>query len=416
MSGRDRPELRIGLTPLCDAAPLVVGYELGFFAREGLRVELSREPSWSNIRDKLAAGAIDAAHALAPMPLAATLGVGPLQQPTIAALSLGLGGNAVCVSLALRRALDAADAAAAASPASSGRALARLVASRRAAGAPPLRFGTVFPVSMHTYELGYWLATAGLDPQTDVELRVVPPPRMAEELAQGAIDGFCVGEPWSSVAVARGIGAILLTGHDVWSHAPEKVLAVSLGWAERNPAVHRALLRALILAGRWCDDHGNRPELARRLSPWVDAPEEMLLPSLLGALRPSFHVFHRFAASFPWRSHAAWILARMLAHGQIEKAIDVRGVAAAVYRSDLYREAARELGLACPIADEKLEGAHALPWRLETDGAPLDMPPDRFLDGRSFDARDVVGHLAEGPRGGLRLPLDELAAAQIERG
>ncbi len=412
MSAHDRPELRLGFTPLTDCAPLVIAHELGFFAREGLRVELSPEPSWSNVRDKLAAGALDAAHALAPLPLALTLGVGPLQEPTITALSLGLGGNGICVSLALRRALDGVDAAGAASPAGAGRALAKLVALRRSRGAAPLRFGTVFPVSMHTYALCHWLEVSGVDPLRDVELRVVPPPRMAGELEQGELDGFCVGEPWSSVAVRRGIGVILLTGNDVWSHAPEKVLAVPLAWAERNPAVHRALLRALLLAGRWCDDYGNRPELARRLARWIDAPEEALLPALLDALHPSLHAFHRFAASFPWRSHAAWMLAQMIARGQLEKPIDVRRASAAVYRSDLYREAAREVGLSCPLADEKLEGAHASAWQLPSDGAPIHMPPDRFLDGSVFDPADVVRYLSARPFCAARFPLDELAAAQ----
>jgi nitrate/nitrite transport system substrate-binding protein len=247
---------------------------------------------------------------------------------------------------------------------------------------------------------------------------------MVAELEAGRIDGFCVGEPWNTVAVQRGSGAILLTGHDVWSHAPEKVLAVSLDWAERHPGAHRALVRALLEAGRWCDDPGNRPELARRLSAggYVDAPEEALLPALVGRLRaggepaereePALHAFHRFAAGFPWRSHAAWILTQMLRWGQIEKPVDVRAVAAAVYRTDLYREAARDLGLVSPDADWKREGAHSTPWMLEGSGSPIAMPPDRFLDGRVFDPSDAVAHLAESEQAELCVALDELRAAQ----
>jgi nitrate/nitrite transport system substrate-binding protein len=274
VTGPEKQELRIGFTPLTDAAPIAVALEHGFFARHGLRVSLSREPSWSNIRDKLAAGVLDAAHALAPMPLAATLGVGPLQQPTVTALSLGLGGNAIAVSTDLRRELDSVDARAGADPLACGRALGGVARARRARGAPPLRIGTVFPVSMHTYELRYWLAACGVEVGHDVSLRVVPPPRMAAELAAGAIDAFCVGEPWSTVAQQRGSGEILLAAHDIWSHAPEKVLAVSLDWADRHPATHRALLCALLEAARWCDEPENRAQLARLLAAggYVGAP------------------------------------------------------------------------------------------------------------------------------------------------
>jgi nitrate/nitrite transport system substrate-binding protein len=427
VSDLERRRLRIGITPLTDAAPIVIALEHGFFARQGLEVELSREPSWANIRDKLAAGALDAAHALAPMPIAATLGVGPIQQPTITALSLGLGGNAITVSSELRRALDAADPGATGEPARCGSALVRVVELRRARGLPPLRFASVFPVSMHAYELRYWLASWGLVPERDVRLLVVPPPRMVAELEAGTIDGFCVGEPWGTLAVQRGSGALLLTKHDVWSHAPEKVLAVSLDWAERHPGTHRAMLRALLEAARWCDDPDNRRELAHRLvsGGYVDVPERALLPALLGRLAtarsgpervlPDFYSFHRFASGFPWRSHAAWIITQMLRWGQIEKALDVRAAAASVYRSDLHREAAEDLGLDCPADDEKIEGAHARRWTTPSSRTGIAMAPDRFLDDRPFDPSEPCEYIAGFGVSELRVSLDELRAAQHAR-
>jgi nitrate/nitrite transport system substrate-binding protein len=299
-----------------------------------------------------------------------------------------------------------------------------VASERRRAGGPPLRFGVVFPVSMHAYELRLWLASAGLAPDRDVRLRVVPPPRMVAELEAGAIDGFCVGEPWSSLAVLRGSGAIALAKHDVWNNAPEKVLGVRLAWAERHPETHRALLRALLRAARWCDEPGNRAELALLLASRrvIDAPPDALLPSLLGELRvardaprrrlPEFHSFHRFAASFPWRSHASWILTQMLRWGQLEKAIDVRATAAAVYWTELHRQAAEEVGIARPDIDEKPEGEHAAPWTLATREGPLELGADLLLDGSRFDARDCVGYLRGCRLHELRVPLDELAAAQ----
>jgi nitrate/nitrite transport system substrate-binding protein len=403
--------VHVGITPLTDSGPIVAAYELGLFARHGASVRLSVEPSWANIRDKLAAGVLDAAHALAPMPLAATLGVGPLQLPTVTALSLGLGGNAIAVSKALARSMEEADPAAMAAPGTRGRALARVVAERRAAALPPLRLATVFPVSMHAYELRYWLAASGIHPGRDVELSVVPPPRMVAHLEAGAIDGFCVGEPWSAVAEERGSGAVILRKHDVWQSAPEKVLAVNAAWADANAETHLALLRALLEAAHWCDEPGNRRQLARLLaSGWIDAPESALAASLAA---DGVHHFARYAATFPWRSHAAWIVTQMLRWGQLEKAVDVRAAAAQVVRSDLYREAAREVGLPCPAADEKLEGVHAAPWRtVDERGEPLELGPDRFIDARRFDARDPAGYLASFEIAELRVPLDELAGAQ----
>jgi nitrate/nitrite transport system substrate-binding protein len=234
---------------------------------------------------------------------------------------------------------------------------------------------------------------------------------MVVELESGAVDGFCVGEPWSSVAVEHGSGAVLLSGHDVWQNAPEKVLAVNAAFADANGEAHLALIRALLEAAYWCDEPGNRAELARMLAAgWVDAPESALGASLAAE---GFHRFARFAATFPWRSHAAWILTQMLRWGQLEKPVDVRAAAAFVYRSDLYREAAGELGVPCPVDDEKPEGIHDVRWSAAREGGgTLELGPDLFIDGRRFDPLDPAGYLAGFEIHALRVPLDELAGAQ----
>jgi nitrate/nitrite transport system substrate-binding protein len=416
--------LRIGITPLCDSAPLVVAAQRGFFAEEGLDVSLSCEPSWANIRDKLAAGALDAAHLLAPMALASTLGIGPIELPVGTALSLGLGGNAITASLPLWRHMQELAPESMAQPATRGRALAAVVAARRTGGAPPLRIATVFPVSMHSYELRFWLAESGIAPDRDVRLLVVPPPRMVAELEAGAIDGFCVGEPWNSVAVLRGSGAILLTKHDLWNGAPEKVLGVTRAFAEKEDAAHRALLRALLRAARWCDAPENREHLTYLLArhAGLEVPLEALLPCLSGELRvgpgpltrslPEFHAFDRHAATFPWRSHAAWMLVQMLRWGHVEKSLDVRAACEAVYWTELHREVAAELGTPCPDEDEKVEGVHAAPWTLASRSGPIELGADLFLDGSRFDARHCTASLAAYGIHAMRVSLDELAAAQ----
>ena len=385
-----RRALRVGMTPLVDAAPLVAAQEGGRFEAEGLDVELSVEPSWANIRDKVAAGVLDAAHMLAPRPIAATLGVGPLHEPMGTALALGQGGNAIVLSRELAaRVLDDAPVGAA----ERALALARVVAERRAAGAPALRLATVFPVSMHSYELGGWLAGGGVEIERDVLLRVVPPPRMVAELEAGAIDGFCVGEPWSRVAVLRGSGVIVATGEEIWSRAPEKVLGVTARFAEREPDAHRALLRAVLRGARDCDEPAGRAELATVLARprYLDLAREAIEPALAGTLPGApAHRFHRDGASFPWRSHAAWIVAQMLRFGQLEKAVDVRAAAAAVYWTDVHREIAAEIGVAAPAEDEKVE----------------------HFDGVPFHAARVVEYLRALPVHALCVDLDELAAAQ----
>jgi len=403
----EKPDLVLGFTPLTDCAPLVVALEHGHFERFGLRVTLSCEPSWANIRDKLAAGVLDAAQMLAPIPIASTLGVGPLHQPMVTALSLGLNGNTITVSTELARSMTEADPQGMATVSGRARALARVVAKRRAAGAARLRIASVFPVSMHAYHLRRWFASAGLRADRDLRLIVQSPGRMVAELEASAIDGFCVGEPWGSLAVARGSGTSLLATHELWNGAPEKVLGVRLDFAERYPETHLALVCALLEAARWCDVRENRPRLARILAAggFVRAPASVLELS-------DFHVFHRYAANFPWRSHAIWIIAEMLRWGQIEKPLDVRAAAASVYRTDLARDAASRLGLSVPLCDEKTEGTHAGPWETAGTSAPIELGPDLFFDSSEFDPSDLIGYLARCEATDLRFPLEELEALQ----
>lgn len=403
--GLEKTRLTLGFIPLTDCAPLVVAKEHGFFDQYGLSVELSKETSWANIRDKVSIGILDGAHMLAPMPLASTLGIGPVHKPTVTALSLDLNGNAITVSQALFERMRELDPAAMAHRPFTAAALKQVVDERKANGGEPLTFAVVFPVSTHAYELRYWMGAAGIDPDRDVRLLVVPPPQMVTQLRAGHIDGFCVGEPWSSVAVADGLGRVLITNYELWNNNPEKVFGVNLEWAEQYPNTHRAVLMALLEAARWSDALDHRPEVADLIaqSRYVNAPAQIVRQSMTGTFRyaldeppvsmPDFNVFFRFAATFPWRSHALWFLTQMARWGQIDRGVDLADVAAQVYRPDLYREAAEALGLAVPQTDSKNEGGHARGWALETTGGALAMGPDRFFDGMRFDPADPIGYL-----------------------
>ena len=196
--------LRIGFIPLVDAAALIVAVDKGFAAAEGLDVTLVREVSWSNVRDKLNIGLFDAAHLLAPVAIASSLGLGHVKVPIVASFNLGLNGNAITVSPALHAAIMSEIEGDPFDPMATALALARVVTARRQSGAEPLTFGMTFPFSTHNYQLRFWMAAGGVDPDEDIRLVVLPPPYMVDSLANGHVDAFCVGAPWNSVAVDLG--------------------------------------------------------------------------------------------------------------------------------------------------------------------------------------------------------------------
>jgi nitrate/nitrite transport system substrate-binding protein len=394
----EQTDLRLGFIPLNDAAPLIVAKEKGFFVAEGLDVTLAREVSWANIRDKVAVGLLDGAHMLGPLPLACTLGLSGPASAMIAPFSLNLNGSAITVSKALADAMRAADPDGMARRPRTAQPLKAVIEARRAAGEPPLTFAVVFPFSMHNYELRYWLAEAGIDPDEDVRLVINPPPRMAQRLASGDVDGFCVTAPWNALAVAEGIGEIMAYASDIWRVGPDKVFGVTAAWAERRPKTLQALLRALLKAAVWCDHPSNRAELGSLLAGpgYLAAPVEVVSQSLVGSPPyapdepggPSldYIIYHRYAAAFPWRSHAVWFLTQMLRWGQIGPEVDIAAIAEQVYRPDLFRMAAAALGEPTPLVEDKVEGAHAAPWRLDEATVAIRMAPDLFFDGRLFDA------------------------------
>ena len=204
--------LQIGFIPLIDAAALIVAVEKGFTRAEGLDVQLVRGGVVvEDVRDKLNIGLVDAAHILAPGPVASSLGLGHIKVPIVVPLTLNLNGNAITVSAALHAAITAEIDGDPLDPMATARALSRVVATRRRSGGEPLNFGMTFPFSTHNYQLRFWMAAGGVDPDEDVRLVVLPPPFMVDSIAGGQIDGFCVGAPWNSIAVDRGVGRIHYT-------------------------------------------------------------------------------------------------------------------------------------------------------------------------------------------------------------
>ena len=379
MADLERPRLKLGFIPIIDCAPVVLAEELGAFERQGLEVEIRREVSWANVRDKLALGVLDASHILSPLPLAQTLAIDSVSVPMINAMTLELNGNAVTLSTGLWREIEEAAPAMASQRPLDARALAAVVAKRRAEGRPALVLASVFPYSVQHYMLRLWLSSGGLDPDRDVRLTVVPPPHTVAHLSGGVIDGYCVGEPWNRQSEQLGIGHIALTGPDIWRGMPEKVLGTTEAWAERHPETLKALIKALIEASLWLDDPANRAEAARILS----SPRHLNMPADVMARtleQPGFHVFQKDAANFPWRSHADWFLKQMVRWNQAPRDIDITAVADRVYRTDLYRAAAGEMGVDCPAVDRLPPGGHGEPLAADAEAASHSFPA-RLLSG-----------------------------------
>jgi two-component system, oxyanion-binding sensor len=380
MADLEQPRLKVGFIPIIDCAPIVLAEELGAFERQGLEVEIRREVSWANVRDKLALGVLDASHILAPLPLAITLGIDNVSVPLVNVMTLGLNGNALTVSQSLWREMEetAPDLVASGHAALVAKALAAVVHKRAAAGAPKLVLASVFPYSGQNYLLRLWLSSGGLDPDRDVRLTVVPPPHTVAHLSGGVIDGYCVGEPWNQRAAVLGIGRIALTGPDIWRGMPEKVLGTTEAFAEKNPETVAALVRALLEACQWLDEPENRVEAARLISSprYLNTPAEVISRTLE---LPDFHVFHRDHANFPWRSHADWFLRQMVRWGQAAPGIAVEATADRVYRTDIFRRAARDMGIACPERDRLPPGGHGEP----PVPTPGDAPAARLGSGRN---------------------------------
>jgi two-component system, oxyanion-binding sensor len=375
--------LHIGFIPLIDAAALIIAVDKGFAAAEGLDVTLVREVSWSNVRDKLNIGLFDAAHLLAPVAIASSLGLGHIKVPIVAPFNLGLNGNAITVSPALDAAIMAEIDGDRFDPMATALALSRVVAARRRSGAEPLTLGMTFPFSTHNYQLRFWLAAGGVDPDEDIRLVVLPPPYMVDSLASGQIDGFCVGAPWNSIAVDRGVGQILHFVSDILVRAAEKVLATRQSWAEKNPEHVAALVRAASRAAEFIEQPQNRTEVARIMArpEHVGVDAEVILRTLEGRLKISadgtiressrYLLVGREDAPRPDRVQAAWLYAQMVRWGQASISPESLMTAKAVFRPDLYDAALGQ-------DRTRIHAPHAV-------GA---------FAGPAFDADDIAGHLA----------------------
>jgi nitrate/nitrite transport system substrate-binding protein len=364
--------LRLGFVPLIDAAPLIAAAQLGYFSDEGLLVSLDRQIGWANVRDKLAFGHLDASHALLGLPLASVLHPAETQGEEIVGLmSLSSGGNAITLGSELTRA-----------GVNSAASLARWIRDPHRERLPV--FAHVFSSSMHHYLLRDWLDAAGINPDLDVRLCVIPPPQMAQHLAGGHLDGFVVGEPWNTLAARQGCGDVVCPTADILPDHPEKVLATTRRWAADNSGMLAPLIRAILRGCAYCADIRNVGALAEMLAHprYIGVEADVLVASL--SLDRSFGLNPRFTSArppdwtmrsfsldhtFPSRTHVAWLLEQMVRWGHAPCDVDAIEIADRCTDSQPYRRAAESLQLACP-ADE--------------------YPPMPLRGGRTFDARQTM--------------------------
>lgn len=333
--------LRVGFLALTDAAPFAAARELGLFARHGLAVELTREVGWATIREKIITGELDAAQSPAPMLWSTHLGLDSAACCVLTALVLNEHGNAITLSERLWRDEGVRD------PAS------LRDAARRRRGERRLTLGVVFAFSSHHLLLRSWLRASRIDPENDVRIVVVPPAQMFRNLAAGTIDGYCVGEPWNTLAVAEGAGWC-----PVWSSAQqpghvEKVLMVREKFARERSEEHLALVAALSEACAWCDQEGNRDSLAGILAgpACLNLPLAVVLATLKGRFdcghgrvvsAPDFHVFHRGGANAPAAPRAAELQEELVASGLLPASAAPADLPARLFREDLFLRAARQ--------------------------------------------------------------------------
>lgn len=333
-----RQPIRLGYIKLSDCAPLVVAEEFGIYKNFDLDVRLSREVGWASVRDKIVYGELDASQALGAMPFAASLGLGSIQCDCVTGLVLNLHGNAITLSseLANRGVSDATSLND------------EIFRSR---DEKTYTFGVVSPYSSHHYLLRKWLISDGIKPDKDVEIVVLPPSQMARNLKAGTIDGYCVGEPWNSLAVHEGTGWTVQVGSELSPGHPEKVLIVRKDFADYKPEVHTQLIAALLEACRFCQDPANRSDIVEMLSQkeYLNCSPELVDRGFSGKYQFSkdntrevqdFNVFSFKDSNKPTREKALWILDAMKEAGHLEGyRLTSTKLATRIFRSDIYEEA-----------------------------------------------------------------------------
>lgn len=348
-AGSDAPEkteVKIGFIPLTDCASVVMASVLGLDKKYGVRIVPSKESSWAGVRDKLVNGELDFAHILYGLIYGVQMGAAGTQTDMAVLMSLNQNGQAITLSSKLAEA-GVTDGAA--------------LAKHMKADPRGYTFAETFPTGTHAMWLYYWLAAHGIDPRRDAKLITVPPPQMVANMRVGAMDGFCVGEPWNARAIMDRIGFTANTTQDIWSDHPEKTLGTTAAFVEKYPNTARAVTAAILEASQWIDaspDNVRKTAETIAAKSYVNTRADAIVDRMLGAysngLGKSWQDTHamRFhadgAVNFPYLSDGMWFLTQHKRWGLLDAHPDYLAVARKVNRIDIYRQAAQAAGVSVP--------------------------------------------------------------------
>ena len=348
-AGSDAPEkkeVRIGFIPLTDCASVVMASVLGLDKKYGVTIVPSKEASWAGVRDKLVNGELDFAHVLYGLVYGLHLGVGGPKKDMAVLMGLNQNGQAITLSKAL------ADKGAVDGPS---------LAKAMAQNPRDYTFAQTFPTGTHAMWLYYWLAAHGIHPLKDAKVITVPPPQMVANMRVGNMDGFCVGEPWNHRAIMDGIGITANTTQDIWKDHPEKVLGATGDFANQYPNTCRAVIMAILEAGRWIDASlQNKLKMAETvaqksyINTSVDAINQRILGRYQNGLGKTWDDPHHMkffndgAVNFPYLSDGMWFLTQHKRWGLLKSHPDYLAVAKQINRIDLYTQAASQLKVAVP--------------------------------------------------------------------
>jgi len=369
--------IRIGFIPLTDCASVVVAKELGIYKKYGLDVEVYKETSWPNVRDKLLNGELTASHTLFSLSLSVYTGIGGPKGKIIPILmNLNFNGQGITLSNKFKGKVGFRDIQ-----------NVKKVIEEVKAKAGECTFAMTFPGGTHDIWLRYWLGACGVNPNRDVRVIPNPPPQMVANMKVGRMDGFCVGEPWNAVAVKEGVGFTHLATQDLWKNHPEKVLAFNYEFLKAHPQEVEAVMKAVLEAAKWCDNMENRRELAKILSQakYINAPVDALESRLLGiydlgigkhTYKDDYMVFFKGGqVPFPRKSHAIFFLAQFKRWGMVKEPLDYKGIADKIIMQDIYVKVAKDLGIPIPKDDMR--------------------PLSGFIDGVIFNPKDPEGSISK---------------------
>src|SRR4051795_6243657 len=377
---------KLGFIALTDAAPLFVAKEKGIFAKYGMpEVEVQKQASWGTTRDNLVLGSegngIDGAHILTPMPYLISSGkVTQNNQPTPMYILARLNLNGQCISVAkeysdIKVGVDTAPF--------------KVALEKKKASGKAIKAAMTFPGGTHDLWIRYWLAAGGIDPDKDIETIVVPPPQMVANMKVGTMDCFCVGEPWNLQLINQGIGYTAVNTGEIWNKHPEKSLGMRAAWVDKYPKAAKAITMAVLEAQQWADKAENKAELAAIMGKrqWMNCPVEDILDRSSGKFdygiagkvvenSPHIMKYWRDFASYPFQSHDLWFLTEDIRWGKYEANFDTKALIAKVNREDMWRDAAKTLGIAsAEIPTSTSRGK------------------ETFFDGKVFDPENPAAYL-----------------------